>query len=183
MSILTNDLPCAVEVDGVMYSVRTDFRGWLKFYEFIRNRDFTAETVAEMLLTIYKDQLPPTIEQAFAAAVDFFSCGEKAKGGKGKPVIDFAQDAGSIYAAFRQQYGINLVTDNLHWYEFRALFDNLTDDTQMVKIMEFRSVNLAKIKDKETKDYYRKMKRAYRLKDTRSDEEREQELAEALFCL
>ena len=34
----------------------------------------------------------------------------------------------------------------------------------------------SKIKDKETKKFYREMKRLYKLKDKRTDEEKEQEL-------
>lgn len=181
MNILTSDLPDTVEIDNLTYKVHTDFKAWLKFAELIGQREYTADTLASILTTVYIDKLPPTLEKAFAGAIDFFSCGEKSNSEKGKPVIDFIQDSGSIYAAFRQQYGINLTVENLHWYEFRALLDGLTEDTKIIKIMEYRSVNLSRIKDKETKAFYRKMKKLYRLKDTRSDEEREQELAEALF--
>ena len=40
-------------------------------------------------------------------------------------ITDFEQDAEMILAAFRQVYGINLLKDRLHWFEFSALISNL----------------------------------------------------------
>lgn len=40
-------------------------------------------------------------------------------------IMDFDQDAEMIIAAFRQVYGINLMKDRLHWFEFSALLSNL----------------------------------------------------------
>lgn len=183
MNILTDNLPETVNVDNIEYAINPDFKTWLKFYEIISMRDVNASKITDILILVYKNKMPPTLEMALTAALGFFTAGEESKKIKssGKPVVDFVQDSGSIYAAFRQQYNINLTTEYLHWYEFKALLDGLTDETKLVKIMEYRSINLAKIKDKELKKHYREMKQLYRLKDNRTDEEREQELAEALF--
>ena len=183
MNILTNDLPDFVTVDGVNYTIRSDFKTWLKFHELISDRKITADKLTDILILIYIKEIPRTIQDAISAALRFYSCYEEkeTKTNNSKPIMDFAQDSGSIYAAFRQQYNINLTTAKLHWFEFRALLDNLTDSTKLVKIMEYRGMNISKIKDKETKKFYRDMKRIYKLEDTRTDEEKEQELAEAFF--
>lgn len=55
--------------------------------------------------------------------------------------FDFAEDAGYIYAGFRQAYGIDLHAERgrLHWHEFLALFAGLPDDTRMAQIMAIRA--------------------------------------------
>ena len=65
----------------------------------------------------------------------------------------------------------------MHWWKFKALFDGLNENTEIVKIMGYRSVNLSQIKDSEKRNYYKKMKRLYAIPDMRSQEEKEAEFA------
>ena len=57
-----------------------------------------------------------------------------------QPYFSFTQDAPYIYAAFRQQYGIDLLAERgkLHWWAFNALLKGLTADTQFVRILQIR---------------------------------------------
>ena len=43
------------------------------------------------------------------------------------------------------------------------MFKSLKGDNEIVKIMGYRSVDLSKIKDKEQKLYYKKMKELYKI--------------------
>jgi len=43
------------------------------------------------------------------------------------------------------------------------MFKTLKGDNEIVKIMEYRAINLSKIKDKEQKRYYKSMKEFYKL--------------------
>lgn len=52
-------------------------------------------------------------------------------------VLDYDADADYIYAAFMEQYGINLITARLHWYEFTALLHGL-HDTELNRIIAAR---------------------------------------------
>lgn len=63
-----------------------------------------------------------------------------------KQSLDITQDAAMIYAAFRQQYGINLMreVETLDWREFTALLGALTDDTAMGGIMGIRTMDIPK---------------------------------------
>ena len=47
--------------------------------------------------------------------------------------------------------------------------------------MGYRSIDLSKIKDKEQKAYYRKLKRDFALPDNRTEEEKERDFAEAFW--
>ena len=79
-----------------------------------------------------------------------------------------------IYSAFMSQYGIDLQKIKfLHWWEFKAMFECLNDDNKIVEVMGYRSINLAKIKDKDEKARIRKLKKLYALPDMRTDEEKQ----------
>jgi len=196
VNILTQALPKAVSVDGCDYAVHTDFRVWIeagRLMERIADASaggdiaaFAADFVS-LLMLCYID-LPPTVNTAIDALAAFYIGGESASGSGGKasgsrrtPVFCFEQDAAYIYAAFMAQYGIDLQAAELHWWQFRALFRAL-DDCRFTKIVEYRSVDIGAVDDEAQKRFYRKMKRMYRLADTRSDAAREDGFAE-LFTL
>lgn len=56
--------------------------------------------------------------------------------------VDFELDGDFIYAAFMQDYGIDLIEQQgkLHWKKFLALFKGLSDDTRIKQIMQIRSM-------------------------------------------
>ena len=68
----------------------------------------------------------------------------------------------------------------MHWWKFRALFNGLNENVMFSKITGYRSMNTDKIKDKEQREYYEKMKRMYALPDNRTIEEKESDFANAL---
>ena len=49
--------------------------------------------------------------------------------------------------------------------------------------MEIRALDLSKVKDKEQKAHYRRLKRVYKLPDPRSEEEREADMIDALVVM
>ncbi len=100
-----------------------------------------------------------------------------------KHIYSFTHDASLICSAFLAQYGIDLTKDNLHWWLFRALFEGLVDENKICKVMEIRSIDLSKIKDKEQKAHYRQLKRIYRLPDPRTEEEQESDMIHALSVM
>ena len=76
-----------------------------------------------------------------------------------------------------EQYKIDLQEiEYMHWWKFRALFDGLNENTEIVKIMGYRSMDLSKIKDTERRNYYKKMKRLHALPDMRTIEEKKPNL-------
>lgn len=184
MNILTDTLPNELTVCGEICPIRSDFRTWIKFTQIMiisKNTDVSA--VAEAFkLVFYK--LPPRFDEAIAAMMEFYSPkkAESKAGGESsrKRIYDYDYDAELIYAAFMQQYRLDLTSAALHWWQFKALLDGLGEETQFVKVMQYRAMDLSRIKDKEQKSFYRKMKRIYRLPDNRTQEEREQGIISAL---
>ena len=62
-----------------------------------------------------------------------------------------------------------------------ALFASLNEEVLFSKIMGFRATKVSKIKDKSMKEYYKKMQQYYALPDMRTEEQKEEDFAEALW--
>ena len=54
--------------------------------------------------------------------------------------FSWSKDAGMIEAAFLQNYQIDLMKEQgkMHWTKFKALFDGLSDNTRLIKIIQIR---------------------------------------------
>ncbi len=186
MSILTEQLPAEVLVGGKTYSIRTDFRVWVQFSQLAFSGKSDAVSVAQMLTLIF-EELPPDMKETFSALMDFYSFQRESvrasQGKNNKRVFDYDADAGYIYAAFLQQYGIDLTRANMHWWTFKTLFDSISEDTHFGKILQYRCTDTTQIKDKEMKKFYQKMKQAYALPDNRTEEQKERDFAEGLSGL
>lgn len=91
------------------------------------------------------------MEKRFGLLEEIFNQQIKTDNGRqassGKPrVVDFELDGEYIYAAFLQDYGIDLIEQQgkLHWKKFLALFQGLSDDTRIKQIMQIRGMDLPK---------------------------------------
>lgn len=189
MSILTEEFPDYImSPNGEKISIDTDFRVWVDFAQSAEDDDIKNENAVEIFSRIFLGRIPDDFDALIPAILDFFSPdfleSKSSKDGSDKRrIVDFNIDAGRIYAAFLTQYGIDLSTAHLHWWAFKALFGSLNDDTDMVKVMQYRSMTYAqinRIQDKEQRKYYRKMKRVYSLKSHQSPQDREQALINSL---
>jgi len=197
VNILLNPMPNFLEVGGQKITIDSDFRTWMRFDEALfwnsepmENRVYSAVDIC------YNGEIPTDINGAIRAAVGFYapakesaeeeptkSEAEPEQSGRNSRTYSFTHDASLICAAFRAQYGIDLTRDNLHWWHFKALFEGLAEDNKICKIMEIRGMDLSKIKDKETKAHYRRLKRLYRLPDPRSEDEQEADMIAAMAVI
>lgn len=160
-------LPSSVIVEGKAYVINTDFRLWAKICGYLESENFSyEEKILKLLCEAYTEELPPHLDSAVYALLEFMMQGKKmgsSNGGACEKILDFSLDEGLIYAGFMQQYGIDLYTQNLHWWSFINLLNSLDENTAFMKIIGYRSVNCEAIKNKELKRFYRKMKNKYRL--------------------
>lgn len=182
MSFLTEKLPEGALIGGKLYRMNTDFRVWLRAEELLRG-DKEEKNIAQLLKLCYID-LPPTLSQAAEGIAEFYTMGQYTEDKKDvskTAVIDFEYDAKYIMAAFWSEYQIDLHTAKMHWHDFLTLLGSLGEDNMLCKIMQYRSVNLAKIKDKEQRAFYRKMQKRYKLPDRRSENEKEAAMAAAMW--
>lgn len=178
--LLTNDLPVSVRVGGKEYPISWDFRTGIKLDGILRSDLEEADKLEQMLCLYYgRDHIPPDIYQAIDKIIWFYRCGdlpddeeeEKKKRRyirrKSKePACVLTQDAPYVYAAFMDQYGIDLTSiESMHWWKFMALFESMGDGTKMSKIMYYRKANTAGL-SKERRAFLNEMKKLYRIRNT-----------------
>lgn len=111
----------------------------------------------------------------------FYQCG-KAEEQKQSQIYSFTHDTDYIYAAFMEQYGIDLNAVELDWWKFSAMFAGLKEDCLISKIMGYRATDTVGM-NKEQKKFYKKMKDVYKLPGNMSEEDRalEKEVTKALM--
>lgn len=187
MNLLIDRLPDEIEVEGIAYPIETDYRAWLRFSILMQSDKTGAEKTVGML-SMLKETLPPRFEETVSAILRFYAGGEDADtegtaqaDARAARFYDFDYDSGLIYAAFYQQYGIDLQRAKFHWWQFKALFNALSEDTQFMKVLGYRGMELSKIKDKTQREFYAKMKKQYALPIPQSEKEQLSKIEEALL--
>lgn len=196
--------PEQVEVDGKLYKINSDFRTSIQFEILMQKKELTEKQkefanelclldkemdreTAELLakykdgLELYYPEIPNDINEAINAMLWFYECGKEnidkkksKKSGSGKKIYDYNYDADYIYAAFFEQYHIDLAEQELHWWKFSALFSALSEDCMISKIITYRVID-TKGMEKEQKAFYNRMKRLCQLPEDISEEESERQ--------
>lgn len=69
------------------------------------------------------------------------------------PILDFEEDGDYIYASFMQDYHIDLIEEQgkLPWKKFVYLFNGLSDDTKIKRVMQIRGMELPEYNGKNMK--------------------------------
>ena len=166
--------------------IRSDFRESIKFELLMQdNRIEDTEKIA-LALNLYYYDVPTNIEKAIEDMLWFYRCGKEIKTSRGekesKQIYSYEFDDELIYSAFKDQYSIDLNSIKyLHWWKFKAMFEGLKEDNRIVEIMGYRAIDLGKIKDKEEKARYKKLKKLYALPDMRTPEQKEADFGRAFW--
>ena len=172
VNFIIQGLPESVRIDGVEYPVNWDFRAGMQF-EDVMNSDMPEDDKLFRLLRLYYPKIPANLYGAVDQMLWFYRCGEKGQKEETKeryqrrnskePAYSFSKDSAYIYAAFKEQYGIDLTAiENLHWWKFMALFESLGEDTKMSRIMYYRKVNTSGM-SKDKRAFVNEMRKLYRL--------------------
>lgn len=171
------------------FKIRTDFRESIKFELLMQDNKISEENKIYLALNLYYKEIPRNIEKALEDLIWFYSCNNKEKTKKNiannkktKQIYSYEFDSNYIYSAFLEQYKIDLnYIKYMHWWKFKSLFEGLNDKTKIVEIMGYRSVDLSKIKEKEEKARYKKLKNIYALPDMRTQEQKEADFGSAFW--
>lgn len=189
MSLLLDLNPVNVNIDGEVYEINSDFRTSILFELMMQDIELSNSEKISGALKLYYPIIPKNTEKAIKSILEFYKCGSdcsnssKAKTvNNNNPIYSYEYDGDYIYAAFMSQYNINLQSIKyLHWFEFRALFKSLNDTNMIVKIMQYRAKDLSKIEDKKERSFYSKMKKIYAIPVSKKEQEKQNEIEEALF--
>ncbi len=167
--LLSGPLPETVVCNGKEFPIATDFGVWVQVEMILMEEPGSFLKKIPRILALCYSKLPDTLEDAIRGMASFYTGQEtevpaKKNGGSFRPVYSFRQDADMIYAGFYQQYGIDLLKERLHWFQFKALLKALGEETLFGRVVRYRAINLSDIKNKEQREFYRKMKQLYGLK-------------------
>lgn len=189
MNILIDTVPTSVDIDGVEYEINSNFRYGILFELLMQDSTIEEKDKICMALDLYYPVIPTNIDEAIEKILWFYKCGKdeaKVKStGKDRgatQIYSFEYDDDYIYSAFLDQYGVDLQDIKyLHWWKFKAMFKALKEDNMIVKIMGYRNIDLSKIKDKEQKDYYKKMQKLYEIPVSKNEKEKLDEINNILL--
>lgn len=178
INILIDELPTKVIIGGAKYEINSDFRISILFEMMMQDDTLSQEEKVKNTLELFYPTIPEDVAEAIDKVIWFYSCNNQIKtsGGKKKSskkqIYSFEDDAEYIFAAFLDQYRVDLnQAEYLHWWKFKAMFKALKEDNEIVKIMSYRSMDLSKIKDKEQKAFYKQMQELYKIKERLTDED------------
>ena len=187
MNILVDKLP--TDYEGL--KINTNFRSFILFELLMQDKNIDKEDKIALALDLFYDEFPRDITKAINGILWFYSKGkyqkeqineEKNEKKVKKKIYSYEYDADLIYTAFLDQYGIDLNDINeLHWFKFKAMFEGLKSENKICEIMGYRAVDISKIKDKEEKKRYKKLQKEWALPDDRTEEEKEQDFADAFW--
>ncbi len=151
----------SVQYRGQEYLLNLSFDNIIKLYELLADTENFSNQVNDIYKLLSVDGLESDSNElkllTINAVLDYLSekpydstagkidiTGELVDDGETLPDFNFKQDAGAIYASFRQYYGIDLNKEKgkMHWDTFIALFDNLGSDTPINRIRSIRNDDL-----------------------------------------
>lgn len=177
MNLFYEDYPKSILVDGEEIQIITDFRSYIQLFDMLKDDSINSVEKAMVIREYFKTD-PPNFSNAIDALLDFVTMEEIPKcsvymNGKNedddvrkKELYSFSIDYPFIFSAFLQEYGINIRTIKyMHWWEFRMLFDGLSDNTEIKKRIMYRSMDLNEIRDKAERKRIQKIQNQIRLPD------------------
>lgn len=179
------DMPLsAIKFDGETYQINLAFDNVIKYLELVEDDSENKEL--EALKLFFGDQEipldPDFIESSFKLINETITKSAY-QGSFSKDwsmniapqhIYSYKQDADAIYSSFMMQYHIDLLKERgkMHWCVFRALFDGLSEDTPIQRIIELRQKNLTDVSDEQRgkvmqlQQYY-----ALKLKKSKTEED------------
>lgn len=146
--------------------VPTDWLWWLKNVGYVLDSPLLwAEKHDILLLNVFGGVMPEREDEHLQGVLDFYFCGQLTEDAEPAPerLLDWKKDALRIWGDFRVYAGIDLKTARMHWWEFRAIFDSLPPDSQIMTAMRYRSIDLGTIPDAKERARYARLKRTVAL--------------------
>lgn len=180
MNLFYEDYPNTITVGGRDISIVTDFREYVKLIDMLKD-DSLSSTEKMCFLSQYFLEVPDDFSEAMEKLTDFIIMESKDNAVRDeaepreieeaenkKEVYSFDYDYPFIFSAFLSEYGINLRTIKyMHWWEFKLLFDGLSEKTEIKQRILYRSIDLNTIKDKNERERIKKIQNSIRLPQDR----------------
>lgn len=172
------ELPKSLEVSGVEYEIRSDFRAVLDICAALSDIDLTNEEKAYVCLDIFYpffSEMPPEhYEEAIKKCFWFINCGADEENNRKAPkLMDWEQDFQYIVAPINRVLGTEIrAVEYLHWWSFISAYYEIGDCTfaQIVRIRDKKAKG--KKLDKAEQEWYKNNRKLVDLKQTLSESEK-----------
>lgn len=176
INALYEPFPESILVDGTEYPIITDFREWFRFADMAADTELSNRDKLLMMTQWLLEPPEQITSELVTALCDFYRAKalerempeykdeeDEEYTSVALPVLSWKIDAPYIIGDFQRYYGIDLLTAEMHWWRFRILFSALPDDSQMMKRIGYRSVDIGQVKSESERKRIMKMKQLYAL--------------------
>ena len=168
------DYPYFVVIKGKKYNINTSYKIAIQCNEIAMDENINEyeKGLAIICKLFGKDALDDeeNLEGLLSAGVKFLRCGNDEKGDDNSKIdMDYTQDMPFIKASFRSDYGVNLNTEDIHWWEFFELLNGLSNSEfgnccVLNRIRALRNMDTSKISDAKLKKEIENAKEQFRIK-------------------
>ena len=164
MLSLTEPLKSSYTYQGKEYQIDLSFDNVIRMYNLLEDDTFQDVEKIVIAFEMFFGFEPKNAEFAMKAIDEITSYISKSAYGNDpvesdvvssevntQKLFSYTQDAGAIYASFKQQYNIDLIAEQgkMHWDVFKALFDGLDENTYFRKILDIRRKDVSDLQGKE----------------------------------
>ena len=176
INALYEPFPESIFVDDIEYPIITDFREWFRFADMSADTELSNRDKLLMMTQWLLEPPEQITSELVTALCDFYRAKalerempeykddeDEEYTSAALPVLSWKIDAPYIIGDFQRYYGIDLLTAEMHWWRFRILFSALPDDSQMMKRIGYRSVDIGQVKSESERKRIMKMKQLYAL--------------------
>lgn len=180
-NILLDGFP--TEYNG--YKLNTSYKVGILISMLLQDEEVDIDYKYSLALSWLYDEIPDDFEVAVDGLMWFVSCGTSEVFYIDKPsstnkndekALDYQVDSLEIYGTFRT-LGIDLVRQDIHWFEFVAILRSLPD-CSLTKTMGYRTMDLSDFRGKQ-RAFYQDLKNRLRVRKPLTKEEYEQEMAKS----
>lgn len=171
-----------VPTDWEGFPIESDFRIGIQMCQIMEDKELSNTERYERISELFFPGVCPDIPGQGEAIRWFLTDWNHDKNRKSKDtarVLDYDIDQWRIYSAFRNQYGIDLNTADLHYWQFMGLLTTL-DECAFTRVIDIRIKKIKPKMSKEEKKSIAEMKEVYALeqreeKVSEEDKEKQQE--------
>lgn len=171
--IMFNKLPYFVILQEKKYKINVDFRNMISFEQKLQDKSIEDSEKIEYGLRYFYPAFfseenyyylltqPNLYKEACNKLIWFYKCGREdyhktsGKGkGSSKQIYSYEYDDEYIWSAFHEIHKIDLTTDKVHWWKFKAILKSLPDTTEFMKIQGYRAYDGKDENMKNLKEYW-----------------------------
>lgn len=180
------ELLTSIEIDGISYAIRTDFRAVLDVLTAMSDPDLflpdasdqekayiRMDTLLQIMVEDYENLPPEKLGEACEAVIEFIDCGMKDDGKRKPHTMDWQQDAQIIIPAINRVQGTEIrALPYLHWWTFLGAYMEIGEClfAQVVHIRQ-KKQNHQKL-EKWENDFYNQNKDIIDLRKKISEEQK-----------